>query len=375
MTKSKKITLGVVASLATIAAPIALAVSCGSSESEGGPFFVSDGGSITDKSFNQQGAEAVAQILGKSKLSASDFNEPKKSDAATIEEGYSAALNSGKKIIIGTGFHHEASITKWVGSQGDQLKFIIADVDGKNPKFKKNVAGILYETKQSGFLAGYLSAKYLVEIEKDTTPTVGTFGGAPIPSVTDFMIGYIEGVKQFNIDNKANVKFASLGSEQKNYTNSGFASGGGTAKATKLIKSGADIILPVAGPQTADVLSVIKNEAGKFVIGVDTDQKSKYPSQSDKFLTSITKNIKDSLVAVYNKVSGKKSNSWAKGYGETTMGNLSNGLTGIAEPGIAKAKDIYNVIKKDQTLREEASKNTKDVTWDKAYEYLSQNIR
>ncbi|TCG11428.1 BMP family ABC transporter substrate-binding protein [Mycoplasma marinum] len=373
MTRNKKVALGVVTTL-LVAAPIAAVTSCGNNYTEGDVFFVSDGGSIYDKSFNQQGAASVAAILNKKRLDTGDYYVPKGHDSGSLYTGYEVAANVSKKIVVGTGFLHQPPVENWVKMHGSFLKFILADVqvDKNNDAFKGNVAGISYKTKQSGFLAGYLSAQYLVEIKKDTTPTLGTFGGGNFPAVTDFMVGFVLGGKYYNDkhpDLKNKVKFATFAKEI-DYTNSGFQLNKGQSKATRLVEEGADVILPVAGPQTADVIDVIKNKTGKFVIGVDTDQKLKFPGYENLFITSITKNIKESVIAVYNKVTGKKAKSWTKGYGDTTWGTIENKLTGIAKPGMVNAEVIYNKIINDVSLLKSIPNRVKDQNWDDALKII-----
>jgi basic membrane lipoprotein Med (substrate-binding protein (PBP1-ABC) superfamily) len=78
------------------------------------------------------------------------------------------------------------------------------------------------------------------------------------------MVGFIEGVKYYNTiitDSSKKIKFAQLGKEE--ITKTGFKSGDGKAMADKLLLAKADVILPVAGPQTADVISAIDNAKSK----------------------------------------------------------------------------------------------------------------
>ena len=71
-----------------------------------------------------------------------------------------------------------------------------------------------------------------------------------------------------------------------------FDAGKGTDISTFLINKGAQMILPVAGPQTGDVAGVIAttgNKGNVFTFGVDVDQSKVY--NSDYFLGSAIKGI------------------------------------------------------------------------------------
>ena len=78
---------------------------------------------------------------------------------------------------------------------------------------------------------------------------------------------------------------------KKDFTGS-FDAGKGTDISTFLINNGAQMILPVAGPQTGDVAGVIASTGHKgdvFTFGVDVDQSKVY--NSDYFLGSAIKGI------------------------------------------------------------------------------------
>lgn len=85
------------------------------------------------------------------------------------------------------------------------------------------------------------------------------------------MTGFIGGIEEYNkliTDAASKIKFApisgSTGAElQKDYTNSGFDAGNAKAKAKAdaLVAAQADMILSVAGGQTADAIAAIKNNS------------------------------------------------------------------------------------------------------------------
>lgn len=165
MKKLNKLFLGL-ASAAAVATPIATVVSCGSSSklsademvklqpkavSKERTMLVTDSGSIDDKSFNQQAADALKSIKGSSTLSDKDFIKPAGHDAGTIVSAYESAVGAGATTIIAPGFYHVDAITSFVQSHKNAANFIIADGVVK----AGNVASVTFDTKQPAFLAGY----------------------------------------------------------------------------------------------------------------------------------------------------------------------------------------------------------------------------
>lgn len=139
-----------------------------------------------------------------------------------------------------------------------------------------------------------------------------------------------------------NVEFTKLGTRGAHFSN-GFATGGGTTVATNLKNEGVDVILPVAGGQTADVVAL----PGVKIVGVDSEQEKQY--QADKFLFSILKNLQGSTLNLLKKLAGETVDESFKGLGETTHGTLDNGLVGISN-FTAPITQIYNAAKADSAL-------------------------
>ncbi len=368
MSKIKKSLLAF-GTVAVTAAPIASVVACGSEASKSEVKLVTDSGSISDKSFNQQGFEALKgtfSILKQGTPTNSDVSVPEGNSAAQIVKSYLAVQGTNTKVVLAPGFYHTKAIDLWNSTYGlDKLKFIIADGQFEDGKIPTNVAQITYETKTSGFEAGVLAGLYLEAI-KDVTPTVGMWGGGPFPGVTDFMVGFYEGIQYFNTTVKttgSDVKFAKFGTPEA-YTNSTFEAGKGVVKAEALKAKHADILLPVAGPQVADALSVVGTTQIK-VIGVDTDQKIAYPGDKAHILTSILKNLKDSMVDVWKKSNDPTATvaDGIKGFGEHTIGTLANGLTGIEQDETTGT--IHGLYSKATTPEVIAAANAiKAKTWD-----------
>lgn len=355
---------------------------------------VTDAGSIFDRSFNQSAWEGILKVQPQASESL-DAIKPERHNPSNFATAYSVLVASQKKFIVAPGFYHFSGIKDW-NNEGfkDYINFILLDAilpenpdlpyDPVNNPSASNVASVIYETAAAGFLAGYLSSLFLNAKKDLKTPgyyennkalKIGMWGGGDFPGVTDFMVGLTYGVKYFNDNNKDKqaIKFAKFNTSEQ-YTDAGFASGAGADKAQFLLETGAQILFPVAGPQIADAITAIEKTALKTqkVIGVDSDGTIKFAEQKDYFVTSILKNLTDTVAQVYLKITGKQAPDYIKGLGEVTVGTIDNQLTSItndvqhgAWDGISNAQQFYDQST-SKTIIDKALEIVKNKTWNDA---------
>ena len=257
---------------ATTAAPSASASASASvTPSDFKACMVSDAGGFDDKSFNETAykglTDAVAQ-LGVQKA------EVQSSVAADYAKNVQQMVDQKCNIIVTVGFAL-GDATLAAAKKNPDIDFAIVDFAYTDDKGKNtapaNLKGLLFDTSQPSFMAGYLAASL------SQTGKVGTFGGAPYPSVTSFMDGYARGVDYYNQQKSKSVAVLGWDVAKKDGT---FIGGqdpfgdvpGGKKVATNLMAQGADILLPVAGPSGEGALQVAKASNGKVAsMWVDTD--------------------------------------------------------------------------------------------------------
>jgi basic membrane protein A and related proteins len=243
---------------------------------------VSDEGNWNDKSFNeavytglkQAEAELGVQISALESATPEDF-----------EPNLQASVDAGCDLIIGVGFALGDAITK-ISAENPTLNFALVDSTSESP----NVKALLFETAEAGFLAGYASADY------STSKTLGTYGGLPFPSVTDFMTGFYFGAMQWGMDNDTEVTV--LGWDPANPDGGDFMGGfapnnpESLAIAKTQVQAGADVILPVGGNQFTAVQSAIDElNPDAVMLGVDVDIAAGNPDLANYILTSIEKRM------------------------------------------------------------------------------------
>lgn len=232
-----------------------------------------------------------------------------------------AMIDAKCDLVITVGFAL-ADATQAAAKQNPDVKFAI--VDYGSFEGVDNAKGLLFNTAEPSFLAGYVAAAMT------KTGTVGTFGGAACPTVTIFMDGFAEGVAYHNEAKGTSVKLIGWDADKQDGQ---FVGGnnpfgdipGGKNTASTLISQGADIILPVAGPAGLGALQAAQESNGKVnAIWVDTDGFVSAPEFGSVIITSVEKAMD---VAVFRAIKAAKDGSFSS---DPYVGTLENGGVSLA---------------------------------------------
>jgi basic membrane protein A and related proteins len=291
----------------------------GSSASGGAGEFkacmVLDTGGIDDHSFNESSyAGMKAAKKDNSKIAISYAPSNSQND---YTPNLNAAVSKGCNTTVAVGGLMSDAV-KAVAQSNPNAHF--AEVDSASSG--SNVYGLQFDTAQGAFLGGYLAAGM------SKTGTVATFGGLNIPPVTIYMDGFWEGVQYFNKQKGKNVKV--LGWDETNQKGGTFAQSftdqnQGKQITQTFIQQGADIIFPVAGGTGLGAGAAAQASGGKAnVVWVDTDGCESASQYCQYFITSVTKNLSDS---VKQYVTQAASGSFPTG---SYVGTLKNNGTGLA---------------------------------------------
>ena len=277
------------------------------------PCIVSDAGGWDDKSFNEAAYDGIEEAAGDLGV---DFIAVESADENAYGPNVQNLVDQGCDLIVTVGFLlNEATAT--ASAANPDINFAIIDdfVEGDNVK------PILFNTVEAAFLAGYAAASY------SETGVVGTFGGIPIPPVTIFMDGFVQGVSHYNDTKGTSVQ--ALGWDLDGQTGAftgGFAPGTeALTTAQGLIDQNADVLLPVGGPIYFSAAEAIRDSGRSIALmGVDKDVFLSDPDIADLLLTSVLKNI---AVAVYDVVTAAAGGNFDS---STYVGTLENGGVGLA---------------------------------------------
>ena len=278
---------------------------------------VSDEGGFDDKSFNEtsyNGMTKAAKDLG---LKTKEVQSQTPSDYA---KNVQAMVDAKCDVIVTVGFAL-GDATLAAAKANPTIDFAIVDYAFTDQAGKDtsapNSKGLTFDTAQPAFLAGYLAASL------SKTGTVGTYGGAPYPTVTIFMDGYAQGVAYYNQQKGKQVKVVGWDRATKQGTfipgNKFSDVAGGKQLATNLVSQGADVILPVAGPASEGGLQVAQESGGKVLsMWVDSDGVESMAKYKAVIPTSVGKAMD---VAVFEAIKASKEGTFDN---KLFIGTLAN---------------------------------------------------
>jgi basic membrane protein A len=271
------------------------------------PCLVSDDGGFNDKSFNQsakEGMDRAAEELGVEAI------EVESSSANDYAPNLENLIAEGCTFIVSVGFKLSADTVASATANPDVNFAIIDDRadnsgatgdDGKETgdgtTDAPNIKPLLFDTVQAAYLGGYAAAAWS---EQAGVNKVGTFGGIPIPPVTIFMDGFIDGVEKYNEDKGAAVETYGWDVDAQEGSMTGGFAANDTAKQTAqgILDQGVDVILPVGGPIYQSARDAITDAgSGTVMLGVDSDLAAADPSVADMVLVSIMKRIDEAVYA------------------------------------------------------------------------------
>ena len=258
-----------------------------------------------DKSFNEAVYQNGVKPMNAEGHKVREF-EPQ--NEAQREQGLRKLASRGFSPIVAVGFNMVSAVTK-VADEFPKTHFVVLDSTIKKP----NVQSVVFKEHEGSFLVGAIAAKY------SKTGVVGFIGGMDIPLIRKFECGYEQGAKYVN------PKITVL----QNMTGSTGAAFNDPAKGSELAKTqfskGADVIYAAAGGTGLGVYQAAV-DAGKYAIGVDSNQNHLHPGT---MLTSMVKNVGQ---AAYN--------SWHEDMDGTWKPGIK--VLGLEDNALSYAVDKYN---------------------------------
>jgi basic membrane protein A and related proteins len=280
---------------------------------------VSDEGSWNDKSFN----EAVYDGLKRAEAELGvEIKAAESNTGDDYEPNLQVMVDAACDVTFGVGFLLVDPINKIAAANpGTNLAIVDGWSEGND-----NLKPIYYAMNESSFLAGYLAAEY------STSKIIGTYGGAQIPSVTDFMSGYYFGAMQWAKDTGESVEVIGWdpATEKGDFTGN-FAPNSPESKTISLaqLNAGADVIFPVGGDQFSAVATAIEEvNPAAVMVGVDKDIALTNDAVKKYVLTSAEKRMANAVFDIIaDMVAG---GSFVGGDAGAYLGNLANGGTGIS---------------------------------------------
>ncbi len=280
---------------------------------------VSDAGGFDDKSFNQVSYKGLTDAVQEFGISKAQIESESNSD---YEDNIEALVKQDCDLVVTVGFLLVQATLKAAKKHPD-VHFAIVDHQYTKPAATKvpNLKGLIFNTGESAFLAGYLAAGL------SKTGVVGEYGGLPIPPVQLYMDGFWEGVQHYNKVHQASVEVAGWNEKRQQglFIGDFEDKNKGKVTAENLMAQGADILFPAAGNAGLGALQAAKDSGGKVnVIWLDADGCVSTPTYCEVIVTSSLKRMDLAVKQVI------KTDLHDQFTGKPYVGTLENGGVGLA---------------------------------------------
>lgn len=281
---------------------------------------VTDLAGVDDRSFNAAAWQGVLDAVDAGAAAADPLLL--ESDAQDdYQPNIDQCLAQGAQHIVTVGFElGDATATN--AAANPDVNFTIVDF-AYDPEIP-NVRGLIYQTDEAAFGAGYLAAGM------SKTGVVGTYGGLNIPPVSIFMDGFAKGVAHYNEVKGTDVRVIGWDVDAQDGSFTGtFDPADPVVRSTceSMLDEGADIMLPVGGAINLPCGTAIQDRGiDAALIGVDQDAFLAAPEEyQDLWLTTIEKGI---AIQVMRSIADQANGEWTPG---VTVGVLSNEGVGLSE--------------------------------------------
>jgi len=266
---------------ASLAALSLVAAACGGDDSSDGGSgdgikagIAFDTGGRGDGTFNDSAATGGEQA-------ASELGAQITELEANVDEDRKANLEllaaDGNAVIVGVGFMFTDPMTE-VAAANPDITFGIVD----SVVEADNVKSLIFAEEQGSFLVGAAAAL------KSESGKIGFIGGQEIDLIKKFEAGYTAGAKYINPDIVVDVKYLGPAGDNSAWGNVA----GAKEIAAGWYAAGTDVIYTAAGGSGAGTIEAAI-EAGKWAIGVDSDQylTAGTPEAQAVILTSMLKRV------------------------------------------------------------------------------------
>ena len=273
--------------------------------------FVTDVGQLKDKSFNQgtyDGVKLYAANNGKTYK----YYQPANGSEATDDDRYDAmkaAVENGAQVVVAAGFMQGAALEQ-AAKEFPEVKFVFIDgwaIDGCD-----NVAGIVFQEEQCGYLAGYAAV-----MEGYTKLGFCGGGGGNNDACNRYGYGYVQGAEAAAAAKDVQVEMNFTWLYGSNFQPSAELQ----ALAAGWYENGTEVIFSCGG-SIFDSITAAASANDAAVIGVDVDQSF----SSDTVITSALKGIGEAAQQALEAAYG---DNWADFGGQCVTLGAKDGAVGL----------------------------------------------
>lgn len=223
------------------------------------------------------------------------------------------SIEEGADYIVTSSNNGWSDIIFRIAKDYPEVRFIVFDVQPETEVPSDNIACVSYLQNEGSFLVGMIAAGM------SETGKVGIVLGERVPILSDFLVGYIDGVLAYNPDASIAVCYPGGWNDE--------------AKTKELTLAqaqvGVDVWFQVAGGSGLGTIAAAA-ELGRYAIGVDSDQYQELMNAGNTehaacVVTSMLKNVDSSLLLTFKKIKD----------GSIKWGGVD--VLGIAQDGVGYA--------------------------------------
>ena len=282
------------------------------------------GGEVGDMGFIDSANEGLKRMT--SELGVKTVMIQTRNDTSVYLDDITSAAEQADLIFIIPGYFFDEQL-KQVMPQFPNKTFIY--VDGATTI--GGMTSLVFKQNEGAFLAGALAALMTTDTtdlpNADSAKVIGFMGGADMPVIHDYQVGFNQGAKYAVSDIDVINQYAGTHTDPVK----------GKETALAIYGKGADIIFQAAGPTGVGVFEAAK-DAKKYAIGVDSNQKSLAP---DNVIASMRKNVGDGifqLTQMYLDGKVKAGETYSFGLAENGVGIDYGGMAPDLVPQSIKDK-------------------------------------
>lgn len=278
-------------------------------------------------SMAEGGDRAKADMADKANIYVIETTEDLQANLTAMYE----AADAGADLII-TASDFKDNLVE-IANEYPDLGTVIISENVIDQAENGNMYGIDFSVSEAAFLAGIAAADVASQGLDGTSAgkTVGFIGGMDETVVIqEFFLGYIQGAKYYDPETKIVYNYVGAWNDPDTAR---------TQALTQYNDAQADAIFACAGGSGNGVHSAAA-EAGKYVIGVDSDQSLMYEEDKDiqsRFITSVIKEGGNAIYATIEKYLAEGTLP----YGEYEIMGVADEAAGIVE------NDLFNSLVSD----------------------------
>lgn len=236
------------------------------------------------------------------------------------------AIDGGADYIVTSSGLDET--VEQIAPEYKDVKFILFDMTAGYVPGSDNIYCLSYAQNEGSFLVGMVAAA----MTKSGVVAVNV--GKDSPTINDFVVGFVEGVRAYNPDVKVVKGVVGAWSDPAAMK---------TLCETQYRDQKADVIYQVAGGSGAGAFEFAV-ENGCWCIGVDSDQyaafaESENPELAQVIVTSMLKEVGNSLVGTFADIEAGKVE-----WGTTSLAGLADNAVGYVDNDFFRATVPADVV-------------------------------